>query len=56
MNELKMVLVHEEGVLGYMMSENKHGARVCWYVDGLYYESFLELDEYTVKLVGKIGK
>lgn len=54
MIKFKMVLIHDEGVFGYVLHENDFGARAYWYIDGLRYESFLEKDEYTVKLVGEI--
>jgi hypothetical protein len=54
MTSVKMVLVNHEGVLGFVVSENSFGAWVCWYVDGLRYESFLEEEEYVVKFIGEI--
>lgn len=54
MISVKMVLVKESGVLGYIVHEGTLGATVRWYNDGLGYESFLEEDEYIVKFTGEI--
>jgi hypothetical protein len=43
----KVVLVHEEGVLGIVLRENEFGVYAVWLVDGLRIEYFLEKDEYT---------
>lgn len=55
MTSVKMVLVKDEGVLGYIVSENEFGAAVRWYVDGLRYESFLEKEDYVVNFVGEVN-
>jgi len=49
-----MVLVRQEGVLGFIVNKNALGATVRWYMDGLGYESFLEKDEYVIKFIGVI--
>ncbi len=54
MKSVKMVLIKEHGVLGYIIYENNYGARVQWYLDGLRYESYLESDEYVIKFIGEI--
>lgn len=56
MTSVKMVLVVEHGVLGYIVREKEDGfAIVRWYLDGLRYESILEEDiEYVVKFIGEI--
>lgn len=54
MISVKMVLVKNDGVLGFIVSESSLGATVRWYIDGLGYESFLEKDEYVVKFNGEI--
>lgn len=56
MKSVKMVLVVEHGVLGYIVRDKLNGyAIVRWYLDGLRYESILEEDiEYVVKFIGEI--
>jgi len=54
MKTVKMVLVRSEGILGFIISENKYGALVRYYVDGLGYTSFMESEEYVVKFIGEI--
>lgn len=56
MTRVKMVLVVDHGVLGYIIREKEDGcAVVCWYLDGLRYESNLEEDiEYVVKFAGEV--
>lgn len=57
MTSVKMVLVIEPGVLGYIVREKQDGfAVVRWFLDGLRYESILEEDiEYVVKFTGEIN-
>lgn len=55
MKSVEMVLVKQEGVLGFIVNKSAHGAMVRWYVDGLGYESFLEEDEYVIKFIGEIN-
>lgn len=59
MKSVKMVLVVEHGVLGYIVRDELHGypghSVVRWYLDGLGHESILEEDaEYVVKFNGEI--
>lgn len=54
MNSVKMVLVLEEGVLGFIIEETSQGAYVCWFNDGLSYNCFLLKEEYVVKFIGEI--
>lgn len=54
MKTVKMVLVNDEGVLGFVVKEHSQGAIVCWYIDGLRYESYLEQDEYVIKFIGEV--
>lgn len=54
MNSVKMVLVKDEGVLGFITEETSQGAWICWFIDGLRYESFLVEDEYVIKFTGEI--
>lgn len=56
MISVKMVLVVEHGVLGFIVRDKLNGhAVVRWYVDGLGYESLLEENvEYVVKFIGDI--
>lgn len=55
MKSVKMVLVKEHGVLGYILYETKYGAQVRWYLDGLQYEASLEKEEYVVNFIGEIN-
>lgn len=56
MISVKMVLVVEHGVLGFIVRDKLNGyAIVRWYIDGLGYESILEEgSEYIVKFSGDI--
>jgi hypothetical protein len=56
MNSVKMVLVVEHGVLGFIVRDKLNGYSIVrWYLDGLQYESILEEDiEYIVKFNGEI--
>lgn len=54
MKSVKMVLVRQEGVLGFIVKERPEGATVRWYIDGLRYESFLEEEDYVEKFIGEI--
>jgi hypothetical protein len=59
MSSVKMVLVKDEGVLGYIIKEyslaGATGARVKYYYDGLSYDTFLHKDEYIEKFTGEIN-
>lgn len=54
MKAVKMVLVLGEGVLGFIIHENKYGSTVRYYIDGIEYTSFMEEEEYVVKFIGEI--
>jgi hypothetical protein len=45
--KFKVVLVHEDNVLGIVVNEYSSGCKVVWLLDGLRTETFLEHDEYT---------
>lgn len=56
MISVKMVLVVEYGVLGFIVRGKENGyAVVRWYIDGIGYQSVLEENvEYVVKFIGDI--
>ncbi len=54
MSSVKMVLVKEEGVLGFILQETPYGADVCWYIDGLRHEASLEEGDYVITFIGEI--
>jgi hypothetical protein len=43
----KVVLVHEDNVIGIVEQEYSQGCKVVWMVDGLRTTTFLLHDEYT---------
>lgn len=45
--KFKVVLVHEDGVLGAVLEDYAKGCKVVWTVDGITTESFLLHGEYT---------
>jgi hypothetical protein len=45
--KFKVVLVHEDNVLGAVLEEYSQGCKVVWTIDGITTESFLLHSEYT---------
>jgi hypothetical protein len=45
--KFKVVLVHEDNVLGIVTAEYSSGCKVMWLIDGIQTELFLEHGEYT---------
>jgi hypothetical protein len=45
---MKLAYVPEAGVLGIIQNITRYGADATWFVDGIRYHSYLEVDEYTL--------
>jgi hypothetical protein len=45
--KFKVVLVHEDNVIGIVEQEYSSGCKVVWLLDGIRTEAYLEHEEYT---------